>query len=198
MNKKNSSRYTELISIILNQQTPKIDYSKENNYCGFLLSEKADMIEAFLRFCHSDKKAIGLAANQVSYSGKRIDERFFAIKDFSNLSQWKLIVNPEIRSFNGEPEELYERCLTWPGKEIVAHRYPSVVISYQDISEREVENTILEGYEAQVWQHEIDHLNGVEENIFSKVSHRESPKIGRNDPCPCGSGSKYKKCCINK
>ena len=25
--------------------------------------------------------------------------------------------------------------------------------------------------------------------------HRETPKIGRNDPCPCGSGKKYKKCC---
>ncbi|NMB41156.1 MAG: DnaJ domain-containing protein [Firmicutes bacterium] len=24
---------------------------------------------------------------------------------------------------------------------------------------------------------------------------REHPKIGRNDPCPCGSGKKYKKCC---
>lgn len=24
---------------------------------------------------------------------------------------------------------------------------------------------------------------------------RETPKIGRNDPCPCGSGNKYKKCC---
>ena len=24
---------------------------------------------------------------------------------------------------------------------------------------------------------------------------REDPKIGRNDPCPCGSGKKYKKCC---
>jgi hypothetical protein len=23
-------------------------------------------------------------------------------------------------------------------------------------------------------------------------------KIGRNDPCPCGSGKKYKKCCVNK
>ena len=23
-------------------------------------------------------------------------------------------------------------------------------------------------------------------------------KIGRNDPCPCGSGKKYKLCCINK
>jgi SEC-C motif-containing protein len=24
---------------------------------------------------------------------------------------------------------------------------------------------------------------------------RQGPKIGRNDPCPCGSGKKYKKCC---
>jgi hypothetical protein len=24
---------------------------------------------------------------------------------------------------------------------------------------------------------------------------REGPKVGRNDPCPCGSGRKFKKCC---
>lgn len=24
---------------------------------------------------------------------------------------------------------------------------------------------------------------------------RDSSKVGRNDPCPCGSGNKYKKCC---
>lgn len=24
---------------------------------------------------------------------------------------------------------------------------------------------------------------------------REAPKVGRNDPCPCGSGKKYKQCC---
>ena len=28
-----------------------------------------------------------------------------------------------------------------------------------------------------------------------KQVQRESNKIGRNDPCPCGSGKKYKKCC---
>ncbi|MBR6467995.1 MAG: SEC-C domain-containing protein, partial [Desulfovibrio sp.] len=22
-----------------------------------------------------------------------------------------------------------------------------------------------------------------------------APRVGRNDPCPCGSGKKYKKCC---
>jgi len=27
---------------------------------------------------------------------------------------------------------------------------------------------------------------------------REAPKVGRNDPCPCGSGKKYKKCCLEK
>jgi len=26
---------------------------------------------------------------------------------------------------------------------------------------------------------------------------RPAAKIGRNDPCPCGSGKKYKKCCLN-
>ncbi|MBD64508.1 MAG: hypothetical protein CME62_04840 [Halobacteriovoraceae bacterium] len=27
---------------------------------------------------------------------------------------------------------------------------------------------------------------------------RATPKVGRNDPCPCGSGKKFKKCCGNK
>jgi hypothetical protein len=29
----------------------------------------------------------------------------------------------------------------------------------------------------------------------SETIVRDGPKIGRNDPCPCGSGKKYKKCC---
>lgn len=28
-----------------------------------------------------------------------------------------------------------------------------------------------------------------------KTIKRSEPKVGRNDPCPCGSGKKYKKCC---
>jgi hypothetical protein len=27
-----------------------------------------------------------------------------------------------------------------------------------------------------------------------KTVKRDEPKVGRNDPCPCGSGKKYKKC----
>ena len=29
----------------------------------------------------------------------------------------------------------------------------------------------------------------------AETYRREAPKVGRNDPCPCGSGKKYKKCC---
>ena len=25
-----------------------------------------------------------------------------------------------------------------------------------------------------------------------------APKVGRNDPCPCGSGKKFKNCCLGK
>lgn len=58
---------------------------------------------------------------------------------------------------------------------------------------------------------EADWLYGLEEwnAIFDKDEQKrlykeqkksttivhEGPKIGRNDPCPCGSGKKYKKCC---
>lgn len=45
------------------------------------------------------------------------------------------------------------------------------------------------------------YMNRVEEwDPFAGIEmdmpyQRESKKIGRNDPCPCGSGKKYKKCC---
>ena len=34
--------------------------------------------------------------------------------------------------------------------------------------------------------------------IWHKPYIRQEPKIGRNDPCPCGSGKKYKKCCLGQ
>ena len=33
------------------------------------------------------------------------------------------------------------------------------------------------------------------EQKAAQTYRREGPKVGRNDPCPCGSGKKYKKCC---
>lgn len=44
-----------------------------------------------------------------------------------------------------------------------------------------------------------DYLDRLEERNYQKTTEtviRSEPKVGRNDPCPCGSGKKYKKCCL--
>ena len=35
------------------------------------------------------------------------------------------------------------------------------------------------------------------QGIQEAATYHPGPKVGRNDPCPCGSGKKYKKCCLN-
>jgi len=42
---------------------------------------------------------------------------------------------------------------------------------------------------ARIWR-----LNGFTISECHKMLERKSNKIGRNEPCPCGSGLKYKKC----
>lgn len=38
-------------------------------------------------------------------------------------------------------------------------------------------------------------VEGYEELQVPETYRRQGPKVGRNDPCPCGSAKKYKKCC---
>ncbi len=45
---------------------------------------------------------------------------------------------------------------------------------------------------------EWDEDYGYDETFLHEPYARAEPKIGRNDPCPCGSGKKYKKCCLDK
>ncbi|HUT86075.1 MAG TPA: SEC-C metal-binding domain-containing protein [Elusimicrobiales bacterium] len=41
-----------------------------------------------------------------------------------------------------------------------------------------------------------DQVKGIGQTI--ETYRRQEPKVGRNDPCSCGSGKKYKKCCGKK
>ena len=56
----------------------------------------------------------------------------------------------------------------------------------QEIKRVQVANPTTAGFE------------GGEKKVKKVVVRRESTKIGRNDPCPCGSGKKYKNCCLLK
>jgi uncharacterized protein YecA (UPF0149 family) len=52
-----------------------------------------------------------------------------------------------------------------------------------------------------------DQINQAEEldrQYMKQMNHHPTPiqrergKVGRNDPCPCGSSKKFKKCCLFK
>jgi len=36
---------------------------------------------------------------------------------------------------------------------------------------------------------------GITERVMPRVNKDDGTKLGRNDPCPCKSGKKYKNCC---
>ncbi|MBS0013586.1 MAG: preprotein translocase subunit SecA [Desulfobacterales bacterium] len=44
-------------------------------------------------------------------------------------------------------------------------------------------------------EQEMSFSHGSGEDAAKKPHKRKAAKVGRNDPCPCGSGKKYKKCC---
>ncbi|MDQ0201140.1 YecA family protein [Neobacillus ginsengisoli] len=54
----------------------------------------------------------------------------------------------------------------------------------------------LEEWRQVAMEREMDFSNASkQENLLQSVPIRKENKVGRNDPCPCGSGKKYKKCC---
>ena len=153
---------------------------------------------------------IGLAANQVG-----IDAQVAVV----NVVEPLVLINPKIihKEF---PIDYFEGCLSYPKKGTPTKRYRDIIVQTaqsesgwyfsgaestqeakgsweQDNKKQDQEKRLLESI---CVQHEIDHLNGItihdrENKSKPMVSQK---KVGRNDPCPCGSGKKFKKCCINK
>jgi peptide deformylase len=176
--------------IIPNQQTP----------CVFELvhdfETNTEILKVFLEFACSHHNAVGLAANQCSLDEQRFMQNIFALRNLKENS-WKLIINPKIDKYFGMIEPKLEGCLTWVGKSILADRYRAINVSYDDIDGNHHTNQIYGGFEAQIWQHEVNHLNGIEENVVDYNYKLPAKKqIQRNDLCPCFSGKKYKNCCL--
>ena len=152
---------------------------------------------------------IGLAANQVG-----IDAQVAVV----NVREPIVLINPKIVSRETEIP-FYEGCLSYPGKGVNTKRYETVEVKSDTVEgtmifsgvdtgesgkgsweDGEVkEDRHVRTLEAVCVQHEIDHLNGI--RCLDRVvdtTIRVEKKPGRNEPCHCGSGKKFKKCCINK
>mgnify|MGYP005851107267 CR=1 FL=1 len=43
-----------------------------------------------------------------------------------------------------------------------------------------------------------ENISDLERLLTPRTTIINRPEVGRNDPCPCGSGLKFKKCCLRK
>ena len=58
--------------------------------------------------------------------------------------------------------------------------------------EERTQQLLIEPNVRRLYQHFLEQRKSVSQSVV-----RDSPKVGRNDPCPCGSGKKFKKCCLH-
>jgi SWIM/SEC-C metal-binding protein len=63
-------------------------------------------------------------------------------------------------------------------------------------------NEVAKIFEQNNWEYQIEIMSDKPEDIADleillnwPEPKQTEKKVGRNDPCPCGSGKKYKKCC---
>ena len=74
----------------------------------------------------------------------------------------------------------------------ISDQVVKTVVSVRVLTEREQKERILNAKHAQAQSQTAVSSRSESEN---QQIRRTTPKIGRNDPCPCGSGKKYKNCC---
>jgi peptide deformylase len=129
-------------------------------------------------------------------------------RDFIHLINPEFIEKGDTFTFSGEG------CLS----------FPDVYMETQRLQDFTIRNDAIDGdsfreeklyfyhpddqseneFESIAVEHEIAHMDGETILDFGMPIRkptpvvREKPKISRNDPCPCGSGKKFKKCCLNK
>ena len=174
------------------------------------LEEGEKVATELFEILNKRKDGIGLAANQVG-----IDAAVAVV----NVREPIVLINPEIVSRETEIP-FYEGCLSFPGKGVNTKRYETVEVTSDNVDgtmifsgvdtgekakgtwedNQKKQNRELRTLEAVCVQHEIDHLNGMRilDRAQELTIRRTERKIGRNEKCPCGSGKKYKKCCIKK
>lgn len=110
------------------------------------------IIRDMMHILTNSETGVGLAAPQAGHA-KRI--AIIASKD-----GWLVLVNPVTKSKTIETETRAEGCLSYPGILKTIKRPLGITIDFQTEGGRKVESMGVDGFEARIIQHEIDHLNG--------------------------------------
>ena len=96
--------------------------------------------------------------------------------------------NPK-QEYKRESFELFSQMLDTLKVDVIS------ILSRVQVQQQADVEAVEEQRRAAEVERKIEHESVTEpEAERPAVSQRTGPKVGRNDPCPCGSGKKYKQC----
>lgn len=100
---------------------------------------------------------VGIAAPQVG-----ISKRLILVQRVDKKGEpFKFYINPYIIEYSKECELGGEGCLSVPNRHEEVMRSTKIVVSYIDEKTFKPKRDTVSGYTAVIFQHEIDHLNGI-------------------------------------
>jgi hypothetical protein len=184
----------------------KFYYARKNE-----ITEKAspDEIDAVFDFIEVEKEGLMYAYNDVlpysDHLSVRMEDKEYIIFDQYCLLPKCPCTDTTLTFFTDEPSGKDERQfsidLNYKKKRWGDVRDHDFVLDAQS-AQSAIEEQIPDIWDRLLKRHKkLKEIYGhCKKRHFAQQSQAQLtlPKAGRNDPCPCGSGKKYKKCCLKK
>lgn len=149
-----------------------------------------------------------------------VDESYFEnSKQYNNLLSYlkKNFFKPGDEKAEWLAEDIQGMCQFGVNMQAIFDSFNNMKISFKDMNQtNEVMQLVMDlSNNIRIWENNGHTQNEIFEK-FEKPNLKRLPdkpfefgrsnvidmksrqKVGRNDPCPCGSGKKYKKCCLGK
>ncbi len=134
---------------VLHKPVKKCSYNLDRSKLSYTLNEN---------MFHYN--GVGLSANQIG-----IEERAFVMMIDLETQETITCFNPKILKESSDISVMEEGCLSYPDIQIEVIRPSHVIVKYEDESKNTFKRR-LEGWMARVFQHEYDHMEGI--NFLNK------------------------------
>lgn len=142
-----------------------------------LIKKVVDVLTAYVRFF----RAAGIAAPQLG-----LPYSIALVPTDDLITNFIAAINPVITDRSVKRSFEKEGCLSYTDCLVGVWRNQEVTVSFLDVNGHS-RSAVISGFAGRVWQHEIDHLNGIVMVDHGKIERRKKPRsklINDNLPNP--------------
>lgn len=154
MKKPKSLKITYLGNKVLRHKAKSVKQTTDKKF--------QDFIDNLILTCKT-AKGVGIAAPQVNKSARVMIVWSHPNKRYPKALNMKPVamINPRILKKSNQKEKDWEGCLSIPGIRGLVPRYKWVEVEYVNRKGEKVREKLSDSFVARIFQHELDHLNGV-------------------------------------